>query len=796
MRRIFYRKQIVLTLLLLTGPLSAWAQGGKVSQLLIKPTPKIVQPTAIQRAAQTAVLRPLPATALQMPLLASPITGKQALAQFVPNWRFALSARLTPAQLDAIEAAFENTDSVFFTLSSDGKTTFQPFRNWNYLTQFQQELNALQRDFQITLQPLDWKIILGGQGVASPLRDIFTLLSEQTFMLSHQNRPPTRSPDTEETFLYNKIRLLSIDLNKGLRSDPLAKTIVSLKDQHRRISLPKTPQERLAEFENYLQQYGKLPPEDSRLYSAVSNTKYNLKKARQENIAQGNPPDLNIDPATLRIVQLFEDYRVQKTPQQRRAELEQYIQEFEQLPPVNSVLYQSVRYFRSEVRRLQRQNEAAGHNDINFQIDTDALVIDQLFEQYRSSAPARTAKQVDVEFAAWVKQYHRNPRKRIPNKEPNDYTEEEAYETSLGASIEVQRRHTDSTNPHIKRIIARFEKFRVHAAPQTLEEVYSGFLNYLKEFKAYPPSNSNLYRTILHRIQYPQDTPAWHKLYRLEQLARAAQRGERPWEVFEQDNPLKRPRVKKQPGLQETAAENFSALSEDEQKIIQLTESHYEALWENFPAWLKQNAPYTTSTSKTIQAFQTLKHQVNLGQIDETLSSLLDYLYNMPLGAQDQEKTFNHVIFRGENPHCLSVGSFHLLSESLGLPRSMAYIATEWGTPHITFRMDDELLYTLVLEEGATAKEVQEVIRHFHVPPGWAIRMGTHEIGYTTAGLSPKAQKGLIHLHIEKQAPAEADELTDISFTVYIDARALVKGRTETEILALYRYLFTPYLSL
>ncbi|MCQ2410433.1 MAG: hypothetical protein MJ053_02710 [Elusimicrobiaceae bacterium] len=727
------------------------------------------------------------------------ITGRQALSTFVPNWRTELAPRLTPAQLDAVEVAFENTDAVFFSLTPEGQVNFIGQENWNYIAQFEHELHALERDFQITLRPLDWKAIFSGPGVVSPLRDVFTLLSTENFILTHEGKVPTASVNQEEHALYNRLRGVTIDVNKGKRSDPLAKTLATLKQNYRRISVPKSPQEWLTDFTDYLGKNGHLPPEGSSLYSAINNLRYNLQQTQNENIAQDNPPNLNVDPATLQIAQLFDKYRFKKTPAQRREELEQYLNAHGQLPPHDSPLYQAVNYLRAEMRKTQRKNQEAGLENINFQIDPNVLAIDQLFETYRSKVPSRTSQQIDEAFASWVEQYNRAPRKQIPNKTHEEYTEEERYESSLGVAIDWQRHNGDSNDPYVQSITARFEIFRGHASPRTAEEVYQEFLAYLKEFKTYPPSSSPLYSNVYTRMQYPQDTPERKKLSRLEKLARAAQRGERPWEVFDNDNPLARPRLaNNQQPVASTVTQDFAGLDKIEQDVIMQTEGNYELLWQNFPQWLQNNYMNVVPTSKTIRALNTLQRVIERGKMIESISDVLAELHRMQLGPQADRRICHHLLFRGDNPNYLKPGDFCINIETEGIPREMARLAMEWGTPNVQFKADADNLYVLVATKEANAKDIREVIGHLHVPPGWEIRIGTHEIGLLEDGsLTEKARNGFVHLHLEKQTDTQLPEgEEDVSFALGIDLSRLIKGKSNTEILNFYKEAFRPYLSL
>ena len=99
---------------------------------------------------------------------------------------------------------------------------------------------------------------------------------------------------------------------------------------------------------------------------------------------------------------------------------------------------------------------------------------------------------------------------------------------------------------------------------------------------------------------------------------RAARSGEKPWEVFDRDNPLKRTRTNETALVpEETPAQlrkDYAQLTPKEQTVIRQTEEYYEELWENYPTWFEENKTYIITTTQTRNAFDTLNRAIQSGR--------------------------------------------------------------------------------------------------------------------------------------------------------------------------------------
>jgi hypothetical protein len=333
-------------------------------------------------------------------------------------------------------------------------------------------------------------------------------------------------------------------------------------------------------------------------------------------------------------------------------------------------------------------------------------------------------------------------------------------------------------------------RIRQISARKTLEEVYDSFLKYLKEFKTYPKVSGEtapLYKAVYYRLyENPQpENPQWEKLKRLDALARAAQRGEKPWERFDQAEPLKRPRV---------GAKQEVQITPEETQILQEVEKNYEELYEHFPDWVQTNHRYFVTTYTTVAAFNTLERQARGERMTENMSDILDTLNEMDLGPT--EEGFNRLIFRGANPNNPKPTDFHLVSESVGIPAALSHQAVASMPQHIQVRLNDKTgdLDTLFLQPGVTEDEIRTVIENIRIPEGWQIRMGNHEIGFTDqGGLTDKAKSGWVHLHIETVAAETEEEMYDLSYILQINTQALIEGMNEAQIRGLYKRLFRDY---
>ncbi len=540
------------------------------------------------------------------------------------------------------------------------------------------------------------------------------------------------------------------------------------------INAPLAEPLRFISVQCYVAQYGRLP-------SRNATDRDELFFGRWINNFQRKYKETT-DPFVRGMLDFIRKYtRSLQTPQERSQDLKEYVNGGGTLSANNSHprfdLYQSYKQYQKYLKKgsykKSPETKAAVEEYIRF------------FEEHFDKQEKRTPQ----EWLAEVKQFVAAGGQLIDSKSAPGYKYCEklrCYKKGLEAGIYPENSpYTD----YIQFVAANWVRQR--SAPKTLEEVYDSFLKYLREFKTYPKTRGEtepLYDAVRKRVYVnPQPgDPQWEKLKRLDDLARAAQRGEKPWERFDQADPLKRPRTgEKEKGIPVTP---------EIKHILQEVEKNYEELYENFPVWVQANARYFVTTYNTVTAFNTLKRQARVDRMTDTMSEILDTLNGMDLGPT--EEGFNRVIFRGANPNNPKPTDFHLVSESVGIPTALSRRAVASMPQHIQVRLNDKTgdLDTLFLQPGVTEDEIRTVIENIRIPEGWQIRMGNHEIGFTdNGGLTDKARNGWIHLHIEGVAAETEEEMYDLSCILQINTKALIEGKNEVQIRSLYKRLFGNY---
>ncbi len=718
--------------------------------------------TALERAAQQATV----GAEFKLSVPDHMITGEQLINQFAPHWRQELFGLFTKEQLDAVEKAFISMDKQFFKVAGE-KVTYIPSEKWNYEEQFGIELRAILEESGLSFTERQWKFIFGGSGIrVAPLAVPLKMLSTECYVAAYGKIPAANAADEAEKSLGQWNANFKI---RGKASDDLfvQNYIKFLKDNTK---IQRTPQENLLELQAFLDKGGEL----STNRSTPGYRFYPVYQRYQDGLERGTYTGQEKETVQA-FVKLFEenwDRQILHTPSEN-------LDKGEELSATKSA--PGYRFYRV----YQRYQDGLERGIYTEQEKEAAQAYVKLFEEN------------------WERQNH-TPQENLADLQA--FLEEGGELSSSSAASGYRFYNTyqrykkglkaGTYNGEEERAVKNFVKLftenweRKRSVPKTLEEVYDAFLNCLKKFKTYPKSAGDtkpLYHAIYYRLVENQQpgNPTWQKLKRLDDLARAAQRGEKPWERFDQAEPLKRPRV---------GAKQEVQITPEETQILQEVEKNYEELYEHFPDWVQTNHRYFVTTYNTVAAFNTLERQARVERMTENMSDILDTLNEMDLGPT--EEGFNRLIFRGANPNNPKPTDFHLVSESVGIPAALSRRAVASMPQHIQVRLNDKTgdLDTLFLQPGATQEDIRTVIGNIRVPERWQIRMGNHEIGFTAnGGLTEKAKSGWVHLHIETVAAETEEEMYDLSYILQINTQALIEGMNEAQIRALYKRLFRDY---
>lgn len=178
----------------------------------------------------------------------------------------------------------------------------------------------------------------------------------------------------------------------------------------------------------------------------------------------------------------------------------------------------------------------------------------------------------------------------------------------------------------------------------------------------------------------------------------------------------------------------------------------------------------------------------------------MNYLMRGTQLGRQADGSYNRLIFRGERPESPKLDDFHVVREVSGLDNSLAQNVFKAKFPSIRFWGDEERIMTLKLDPGASAAQLQQALSGL-LPPGFHIRLGTHELGLSGLLLQDKIKflNGQLHVHFEKSFAKEAgweedDNASDVSLVVNIDVSTLVQNKSPKAVGQLYQELFGAFM--
>ncbi len=391
----------------------------------------------------------------------------------------------------------------------------------------------------------------------------------------------------------------------------------------------------------------------------------------------------------------------------------------------------------------------------------------------------------------------------------------------------------------IKQILSN-RTYHTRTKSKTTQEVTENLLAFVKEKQASPRCNidkpqEELYYSVFNKLYstrtktspikkskdyyeefsrtgvatpHPEDTrfekdPDLYTLLQLDQLARACERGEQDWAIFDAEDPLAE--LAKRINSQEKIEPASSVTPVQTRRQIDVHKA--EQLWNYFPSWSEENRKYFNSTANSLLALDTLLRRVKKMDVEHNkrTTEILDDLTDMPLGQM--EDLYYKVIFRGQTPGAPQPGDFHSVAEEKGVPMDIAQNAVNWGYNHIQTVLSpgEDKLINIILDPEVTPNDISLFFDDIlgHMAEG-KTRMGWHELDLKnyyngSPSFGKNGQKGILHIHFERLATPENGLESDVSFTLRIDARQLLQGintQNGQQILSIYRKYFANYINL
>ncbi len=548
--------------------------------------------------------------------------------------------------------------------------------------------------------------------------------------------------------------------------DPLDK---QMSDIYRANLTTKTPQEWIDEYNAHPEELHAGTP----MYNAFVYVDQRVKRAEQNNEM--------VDPLDKQMSDIYrantKRHAEGKTPQE-------WIDEYNAHP---EELHYGTPMYNAFVHADQRVKKAEQNNETVDPLDRQ---MSDIYRENLTQASPKTKQEWIDEYNAHPEELHKGTPMYAAFREADQRVKRAEQNNEMVDPLDKQM--SDIYRANTKRI----------AEAKTTQEVYDILLQYIRETKSYPKGYTPEYRLVYNRFygkteEQIKADPELNRLYKLDQLARAAQRGEKPWEVFDRDNPLRRPRLGEQqspvsqteesaPGTEgptlssEELRQAYNEMPADIQTAIRLTEEHYEQVWENFPDWIEQNKSNIILTPDTKNVFDALAREVRNGRWDENIAQIISDLDAMQLGTSE-DGAFYRVIYRGYYTlGRINPDNFHLVAEEQGVELADVNAIIAHQPAHIRLFAKEGKLTQMVLEKGVTQDDIRQVIDSILLDLGedWTVRMGSHE-----TGTKP-------HIHFE-WVDAEG---FDSSYTLQLDVDQVIPAGPYGERQQAFTRLFRKYM--
>ena len=796
-------KTVFLFLFILFTCLPAWTQKTKMVREVIK------APAAARIPAVSAAR----VQALAFPRL-TPLSAQTLFTRITPAWKEPLSPKFTPEHLRTVEDALLRTDAFLFT-EEYGRPAARS-GEWNYSELFSRELASLLKERGQTLSPSQWKQIFGGTGVKGfTLSNHLRLLTLDSWLLTHGGEFPRRqfsvngrvlkpgelSPEQkEEQKLANGIKWAVLHAKDT--TDPV---LLHLKFRYEQGTRKKTPEYWLEELNLWLLEHNGEYPRSS-FSNGTRIAAADLTPAQKREAALANAVNNAIklakdpsDPVIARLIQLKEEGRRYNTPEQTLALLEEWSAAHGGRMPRASIV-KNGRYLsaseltpeEAEEKRLASIARALTQNAASEQNQA----VQRIKTLFQNASRRKTAGQILEELQIWM-DAHQGCLPRLQAPKGEALSDELKEEISLGRAAlnQIYRARLAST-PQAEQIRTLWQSGQARVTRRTPEEWLQAFKTYLGEYKRYPMRGTPEYagvRNLLYRSAKNPDgsyvTPVVQQIYELDQLARAARRGEAAWKDVTAetgaDAPLKR---------------FWRDAAPQDRESLQATAEEMDYMRDDFADWLTDAVQndWLVLASQTYKALANVRRGLDewFDERADEAEDILVWLYDTQWGRDEENGIFSRVLFTGANPAAPRLKDFREVQEFTGVPVTQVPKMPSSVAAHTRLTRGDEArVLSLRLLRGARPEDLHRAIESL-LPEngGFTVRAGLHELGVSVTEMEVNKHftKGLLHVHAEAEVPGEPVVL---SFTLEIDARNLAAGKQFPELKRLYYNLFKPYLS-
>ena len=744
----------------------------------------------------------------------TPLSSRTLFTRITPAWREPLSLKFSPAHLQTVEDALSRTDALLFT-EKDGQLVARS-EDWNYSELFSREFAALLKERGQTLLPAQWKQLFGGSGVKGfTLSNHLRLLTLDSWLLTHGGEFPRRqfsvngrvlkpgelSPEQkEEQTLANAVKWAVLHAKDT--TDPV---LLELKLRYEQGTRKKTPAYWLDELNLWLLEHnGEYPRSSFSNGTRLAAADLTPAQKKEATLAIGVNNAIKLakdpsDPVIAELIRLKEEGRRYNTPEQTLALLEEWSAAHGGRMPRTSISkngrYSSPSELTPEELEEKRLASVARALTQNAALEQHPAV-QRIKTLFQDASHRKTAGQILEELQNWMSAHQGHlPRLYAPKGET--LSEELREEIALGRAVQNQLyRARLSATPQAEQIRQLWQSGLSHVTRRTPEEWLKAFKTYLGEYKRYPvrgtPEYTGVHNLLYRSAKNPDGSyvnPVVEQIYELDQLARAARRGEAAWKDVTAENgedaPLKR---------------FWREAAPQDRESLQATAEDMEYMRDDFAAWLVDavNDDWLVLASQTHKALDNVRCGLDewFDERADEAEDILVWLYDTQWGRDDENGIFSRVLFTGANPTAPRLKDFREMQEFTGVPVTQVPKMPSSVAAHSQLMRGNEVrVLSLRLLRGTRPEDLHRAIESL-LPEngGFTVRVGLHELGVsmTERKINKHFTKGFLHVHAEAEVSGEPVVL---SFTLEIDARNLAAGKKFPELKRLYYNLFKPYLS-
>lgn len=744
----------------------------------------------------------------------TPLSGKVLFSQVIPGWKTPFITKFTAEHLRTIEDAFQLTDAHLFT--EENGLVVARSADWNYTEQFEQELTCLLQQRGQTLSSSQWKQIFGGSGVKGvTLANHLRLLTLDAWLLTHGGEYPRRQFSVDGNVLkpedLSPEQKMEQNLANGIKwavahpkdlTDPI---FLNLKLRYEQGFRKKTPQYWLEELKLWLVSHnGEYPRSSFSNGERLSAEELTPAQKQEAMVANGVNNAIALakdrsDPVIAELIELKEAGRRTSSPEETLAEVEQWAAQHNGRMPRSSIV-KNGRYVSSaeltpeelKEKRLAARARALTQNPALMQNPA----VQQLKNLFQNASHRKTSTQVLEELQYWVSTHEGFlPRTSMPKQQI--ISEELRQEVALGRAVINQLYNAQlHPTPQTEQIRQLWQNGRRQLTRRSPEEWLQAFQMYIKEYKHLPMRGTPEYmgiRNVLYRSAKKPDgsyvNPAVQELYQLNQLARAASRGEKSWKE-----------VISETGEESQLKRFWREATPQDKAALQATAEDMDFMRDDFKDWLTDAVAndWLVLASKTYEALSSVRRGLDEWFDDRAYEAedILVWLNDTPWGKDEENNIFSRILFVGKNPANPRLKDFREVQEFDGVPiADMPKLPETVASTARLMNENDGRVMELRVLPGATPEDLHLAIKKL-LPEdnNFTLRMGLHELGVsiTEMAINKHFKKGLLHLHAEMDVP---EEPVIVSFTLKIDMRRQTKGKSFPQLKRLYYNWFRPYLS-